>query len=131
MATIWACSFSTISAISKISAISTRTDRSRSGPPCPIDPRADRRDLPMRALARLVAVVAAPLLTVVTGFRRGVSDWVQALRAARDASVVGLPTMSSIAWLPLALLLFQLTESAIVLRDAVRMRFAGGRRVKR
>ena len=85
----------------------------------------------MRALrCRLVAVVAALLLTVlatvVTGFRGGVPDRMGVRRGRRDALVMGLRTMSSIARFPLAIPLFQLTETAILARDAVRMRLSRG-----
>ncbi len=83
----------------------------------------------MRALRRrLVAVVAALLLTVlatvVTGLRGGVSGRM-GVRRGTCALVMGLRTMWSIAWFPLALLLFQLTESVILARDAVRTRPIG------
>ncbi len=45
----------------------------------------------------------------------------------RSELITGLPAMLSIAWFPLATLLFQVTESAILVRDAVRIRFLRGR----
>jgi NitT/TauT family transport system permease protein len=82
----------------------------------------------MRALHRvLVAVVAALLVAVNAGFCRGTPNRVGTLRAALDALIAALRTISTLAWYPLVILLFQLAETAILLRDKVRMRFTRGR----
>lgn len=85
----------------------------------------------MRALHRLLVAVVAALVAVVAGCRRDARDWVRRLRAAPEAVTVGLRAIPSMAWFPLAILLFQLTESAILVRDAARMRSTRGCRLVR
>ena len=85
----------------------------------------------MHALHRIVAVAAALLVAVIPGRRRGARHLVGALRAPFDGLIAGLRTMASLAWLPLVLLLFQLTETAILVRDAVRARCTEAHRRKR
>jgi NitT/TauT family transport system permease protein len=85
----------------------------------------------MHALHRFVAVAAALLVAVIAGRRRDAPHRLGALRAALDGLIAGLRTMASIAWFPLVLLLFQLTETAILVRDAVRARCTEGHRCKR
>ena len=85
----------------------------------------------MHAPHRVVAVAAALFVAVIPGRGRGGRHLVGAPRAALAGLIAGLRTMASLAWFPLVLLLFQLTETAILVRDAVRARCTEAHRCKR